>query len=597
MKRFFSFFAAILFAGSMMATDHTLKCDLSAVSVSDSKITANDVTWTIATGDKVGSPTITTGTYSGTSGLKFGSSGSNYFKSVSFTTDYFSSYQVLSVKVKALNNGKKTAKLIVSQGTDTIGEVSAEFGQTWTVLTANTAAGRSGDLTIFYEVAQASVFNYFEITYKEEDGVVKTLKSIALSEMTTEFETIDKFVFDGKVTATYSVVKDAVPQEDEVKVVKPTSVSEPDMTTAGEKEVTVSFTDGEVTKEAKYTITVTEHVVTPGTYETAFNSTFFGSTGNTSATQKVNDKDVTFIAKGSRNNDAAHVRFYTGSALDIAVPEGYVLTNIEFTADGTWNGSITSTPTGYDDDTKSWAGEADTVKFTFGAQNRIASVEVTFVKQSAVKVPVITGATTFVDETEVTITCATEEAKIYYTIDGKEPTAASTEYTAAFKLTASATVKAIAIKGEDKSSVVAKSFKQVVFASFEELIAADLASGTEVEVSFEDIEIEKLGSNAIYFLISEVEYEIYYKTKDVPAAWEVGGKVSGTIRGEWKKFSGIWEIVPSSADWKWTDLTYKDAPTALDNTNANVKVEKFFRDGQLIIRKNGVEYNALGTQL
>lgn len=34
---------------------------------------------------------------------------------------------------------------------------------------------------------------------------------------------------------------------------------------------------------------------------------------------------------------------------------------------------------------------------------------------------------------------------------------------------------------------------------------------------------------------------------------------------------------------------------ALDNTDAEVKVEKFFRDGQLIIRKNGVEYNAQGA--
>ena len=35
----------------------------------------------------------------------------------------------------------------------------------------------------------------------------------------------------------------------------------------------------------------------------------------------------------------------------------------------------------------------------------------------------------------------------------------------------------------------------------------------------------------------------------------------------------------------------------INNTNAVVKAEKFFRDGQLIIRKNGVEYNALGTAL
>ena len=36
---------------------------------------------------------------------------------------------------------------------------------------------------------------------------------------------------------------------------------------------------------------------------------------------------------------------------------------------------------------------------------------------------------------------------------------------------------------------------------------------------------------------------------------------------------------------------------AIDNTAAEVKAEKFYRNGQLIIRKNGVEYNALGAKL
>lgn len=39
------------------------------------------------------------------------------------------------------------------------------------------------------------------------------------------------------------------------------------------------------------------------------------------------------------------------------------------------------------------------------------------------------------------------------------------------------------------------------------------------------------------------------------------------------------------------------ATQAIDNTNAGVKVEKFYRNGQLVIRKNGVEYNVLGAQL
>lgn len=40
----------------------------------------------------------------------------------------------------------------------------------------------------------------------------------------------------------------------------------------------------------------------------------------------------------------------------------------------------------------------------------------------------------------------------------------------------------------------------------------------------------------------------------------------------------------------------KAAGQGIDNVEA-VKAEKFYRDGQLIIRKNGVEYNALGAKL
>ena len=57
--------------------------------------------------------------------------------------------------------------------------------------------------------------------------------------------------------------------------------------------------------------------------------------------------------------------------------------------------------------------------------------------------------------TKVTITCATESAKIYYTTDGTEPTAESTEYTAAISITDAVTLKAIAVKSGMKDSAVA----------------------------------------------------------------------------------------------------------------------------------------------
>ena len=53
----------------------------------------------------------------------------------------------------------------------------------------------------------------------------------------------------------------------------------------------------------------------------------------------------------------------------------------------------------------------------------------------------------------VTISCDTEGASIYYTLDGTDPTAASTLYEAPFAVEKSCTVKAIAIKGETSSKI------------------------------------------------------------------------------------------------------------------------------------------------
>ena len=64
--------------------------------------------------------------------------------------------------------------------------------------------------------------------------------------------------------------------------------------------------------------------------------------------------------------------------------------------------------------------------------------------------------------TEVTITCATEGAKIYYTTDGSDPTASSTEYTAAISVTAAVTLKAIAVKDGMNDSAVASASYSII---------------------------------------------------------------------------------------------------------------------------------------
>jgi len=74
-----------------------------------------------------------------------------------------------------------------------------------------------------------------------------------------------------------------------------------------------------------------------------------------------------------------------------------------------------------------------------------------------VAAPTISGTTPFDNNTTVTITAETG-ASIYYTLDNSIPTASSTAYIEPFTLTATTTVKAIAIKDNVSSSVTTQEF-------------------------------------------------------------------------------------------------------------------------------------------
>ena len=79
--------------------------------------------------------------------------------------------------------------------------------------------------------------------------VVPTLSSIAVSDQQTTFTVGDSFSFGGTVTATYSDGSTA-------DVTSLATISNPDMSAAGTKTVTVSYSEGEVEKTVTYEITV-----------------------------------------------------------------------------------------------------------------------------------------------------------------------------------------------------------------------------------------------------------------------------------------------------------------------------------------------------
>lgn len=131
----------------------------------NNSVTVNGATWDVSTAEPVGSPTISFGNMQKKYALKFGSSGTNYYPTITFSTDYFANCNVQSVTVNICNNGNKSGTLTVTQGSTTIGTASASFGQTWTDLTANTNSGSGGTLSFSYSVAQACGIHSITVVY------------------------------------------------------------------------------------------------------------------------------------------------------------------------------------------------------------------------------------------------------------------------------------------------------------------------------------------------------------------------------------------------------------------------------------------------
>ena len=100
------------------------------------------------------------------------------------------------------------------------------------------------------------------------------------------------------------------------------------------------------------------------------------------------------------------------------------------------------------------AAGTETLKFTIPSLN--GGNEICIASVAAIPAPVFSLASgTYNVAQQVAITCANPSASIYYTVDGSTPTTASTLYVGSFVITASCSVKAIAVSVSNKTSAVA----------------------------------------------------------------------------------------------------------------------------------------------
>ena len=214
------------------------------------------------------------------------------------------------------------------------------------------------------------------------------------------------------------------------------------------------------------------------------------------------------------------------------------------------------------------------------------------------KAPTIEGEANFAEKTTVTITAA-EGAKIYYTLDGTEPTNASTEYTAPFELTETTTVKAIAYEGEKKSIVISSTFTKATVATCAEAAEAAMkvASNNALTSTYyvivgyvTEVIDQTLSSGQQRFWVSDTKggantLQSYYC--NVPRVLEVGDKVQ--MFGQLTKYN----TNPQMKNGQVTILP-EDAPAATVVVAENTTVAE---QGQNIVLSATVGEKSLSIML
>jgi len=264
-----------------------------------------------------------------------------------------------------------------------------------------------------------------------------------------------------------------------------------------------------------------------------------------------NNVSVTFN-KGTGSNAPKYyttgeaVRVYGGGNFTIASTTATIV-KIELTfGTGDGNNEITTDVASYENGT--WTGEAQSVKFTVGGTSghrRIAGITVTYKGGSDVPPTPITVAAptfsvpegTYTEAQTVTLACETEGAAIYYTLDGTDPTAESTLYTAPITISTTTTVKAIAIKDDVLSTVASATYTFPVVA---ENIAAFKALDVNAEAVLTLTDAIVTHANGDNVFVQDATGGIcFYKSG---AGLVKGNKLSGTIYGKYAEYKSLPEL-------------------------------------------------------
>ena len=150
-------------------------------------------------------------------------------------------------------------------------------------------------------------------------------------------------------------------------------------------------------------------------------------------------------------------------------------------------------------------------------------------------------AGTYSDAVSVTISCATEGATIYYTLDGSEPMEDGTVYTSAINITETTTVKAIATKEGYLNSGVASATYTITEAPAPTLITIAEARALALnEYALVQGVVTFIDGRNVYIQDETAGIDLYLNNNTVPSAIALGDMVQAY--GKRAAYNGLAEL-------------------------------------------------------
>ena len=546
-------------------------------------------TWTITT----------TGTSSFTANADYYQVGSSKSPatSITFTTTLPSSRTIKSMSAKFGGFGGTAGTVTLKVGDTTVGTGSLNATADVTVKSTSEAAGTVLTVTVTDIEKGVKCYN-ISYTYEDDGTVVtKTLSSIALSgEYPTEFEQGEDFSHEGMiVTATYD-------DESTADVTAKAVFSGYDMSTAGEQTVSVTYTEGEVSTTATYTITVNEKApvtIEDGVFDFAL-GTDYGSGYEYSSVETQSGTwtavNVTMNTAGRNcwfkaSDGSTTLRLYKkysdeapAGSMEFAVPAGNVITKIVF--EGKDLGNLVAAGGTYKDGT--WTGAANPIKFTVKDNTQITKITVTYEEGTPVEkeeAGLAYETTEFTIDLGDTFTAPTlineNGLEVIYTSSNEDVATVDADGNVTIVGAGTTTITA-SFAGNDDYYEGSASYTltvNAVVAPYENiaaLIAANVKSGTVVSVQLTNAQVQYVNTTTKDLFIADETAGIdLYQTS---LTYTQGQILNGVLTGTWSPYNNLPELKTVDA----TGVTVTDgtiepkvitASEVKDNVCRLVKIE------------------------